>query len=266
MKAIILAAGMGTRLGEYTANRPKGMVEFMGKPLIEHQLNVLRRAGIADIVIVRGYCADKINYPNVRYYQNDRYAETNMVETLFCAVEEMQGRVIVLYSDILYETNIITAVMKSNMHIGVVIDLDFKEYWVARAGSITSDSESLCLDVHKQITEIGAPSPSCEKMHGRYVGILSFSETGIEAMKRVYVEERDRNMQLNKAWYHSKSFASGYMTDMLQCLIDKGESVQAIEISKGWLEIDTVEDLKRYEEWHASGTLSRFIDMSGIVT
>ena len=265
MKAIILAAGMGTRLGEYTAHRPKGMVEFMGKPLIELQLNVLRSVGITDIVIVRGYCAEKINYPNVRYYQNNRYAETNMVETLFCAAAEIQGNVIVLDSDIVYEASVVAAVMKSNAHIGVVVDIDYMEYWIARVGSLSSDSESLCFDADKLITEIGEPSPPLEKIDGRYVGILSFSETGVEALKRIYSQESSKYMHLDQPWYHSKSFAKGYMTDMLQCLIDSGEPVQAVAIKKGWLEIDTVEDLKRYEDWHTSGMLSRFIDVRSII-
>ncbi|MBK1652709.1 sugar phosphate nucleotidyltransferase [Halorhodospira halochloris] len=58
MRAIILAAGQGTRLRPLTDDRPKCMVELEGKPLLEHQLEVLRGAGIEDIHVVGGYRAE----------------------------------------------------------------------------------------------------------------------------------------------------------------------------------------------------------------
>ena len=88
MKAIILAAGMGTRLGKYTENLPKCMLEFNGKSLIERQVDTLRKAGITDISIVRGYQPEKITISGVRYYHNPDFSNTNMVETLFCAEKE----------------------------------------------------------------------------------------------------------------------------------------------------------------------------------
>ena len=59
VKAILLAAGQGTRLRPYTLDRPKAMVELVGMPMIERQCRVLERAGISDRVIVGGYRADR---------------------------------------------------------------------------------------------------------------------------------------------------------------------------------------------------------------
>ena len=67
MKAIILAAGQGTRLKKYTENLPKGMLSFGGKTLIERQIEIYRSCGIDKIIIVKGYAADKIQYPDVKY-------------------------------------------------------------------------------------------------------------------------------------------------------------------------------------------------------
>ena len=103
MKAIILAAGQGTRLKKYTENLPKGMLNFMGKTIIERQIETYRAAGINDIIIVRGFAADKINYSGVRYYTNEKYADTNMVESLMAAKDEFDDDVIVSYSDVLFE-------------------------------------------------------------------------------------------------------------------------------------------------------------------
>ena len=103
MKAIILAAGMGTRLGRYTENLPKCMLNFNGKALIEWQVETLRKCGINDIIIVKGFEPDKIQIRGVKYYVNEDYANTNMIETLFCAEEELDSEVLVCYADILYE-------------------------------------------------------------------------------------------------------------------------------------------------------------------
>ena len=65
MKAIILAAGQGTRLNHYTDNLPKGMLSFAGETLIERQIRLFNSIGIKDIIIVTGYMSEKINYDNV---------------------------------------------------------------------------------------------------------------------------------------------------------------------------------------------------------
>ena len=88
MKAIILAAGQGTRLKKYTENLPKGMLSFVGKTIIERQIEMFRKCGITDIIVVRGYASEKIQYSDVRYYDNEDYANTNMVESLMAAKEE----------------------------------------------------------------------------------------------------------------------------------------------------------------------------------
>ena len=77
MKAIILAAGMGTRLKKYTENLPKGMLCFEGKTIIERQIELYRKCGISDIIIIKGYAADKICYDGVKYYTNELYDTTN---------------------------------------------------------------------------------------------------------------------------------------------------------------------------------------------
>ena len=83
MKAIILAAGQGTRLRPLTDNKPKCMVELLGKPLIQHQLETLRRNGIDEIHIATGYMQEKIDFERTTKHFNPKYESTNMVYTLF---------------------------------------------------------------------------------------------------------------------------------------------------------------------------------------
>ena len=102
MNAIILAAGKGERLRPLTENKPKCLVSLFGKTLLEWQIETFHNQGIDDITIVTGYKSDLIKYPEIKKIQNKNYDSTNMVETLFCAKDELKESTIVSYGDILF--------------------------------------------------------------------------------------------------------------------------------------------------------------------
>lgn len=264
MKAIILAAGMGTRLGRYTEGLPKGMLEFGGKSLIERQVEVLRKVGVDDIVIVKGYMPDKINIPGVKYYVSEDYANTNMVESLFCAESEMDDDVIVCYSDIIYEEKVIRKVLGSNADVGVCVDDDYWDYWSARMDNPKEDMESLVIDSDGEIVDLGDTSCLRNKAKYRYVGLIKFSKKGVEDLKRVYYENRKRFFDDDEPWLRSKSFKKAYMTCMLQALINDGCKVEPIVISRGWMEFDNVEDYEKAVDWLKSGEIKRFINLDRV--
>jgi len=139
MKAIILAAGMGTRMDKYAKNLPKCMLSLNGKTLIERQIDTLRSCDVNDIIVVKGYMPDKINISGVKYYVNEDYENTNMVETLMCAEEEMNDDILVCYGDILYEKRIIKIVLENKSDIGVVVDENYWDYWKARLDNPEED-------------------------------------------------------------------------------------------------------------------------------
>ncbi|HLC96101.1 MAG TPA: phosphocholine cytidylyltransferase family protein [Candidatus Nanoarchaeia archaeon] len=257
MKAIILAAGMGTRLGKYTKELPKGMLTFKGKSLIEHQLNTLRSCGITDIIIVKGYMPDKINFPGVKYYENKDYATTNMVETLFAAEPEMDDAILVCYADILYEKKILKKVLEAKVDIGVTIDENYWDYWKARLDHPEEDTESLVIKDGK-IIDLGDTKAPLEKAKVRYVGLIKFSKKGVEALKQVYNKNKKKFFHRDQPWLRSKSFKKAYMTCMLQALINAGYEVKPIPIKHGWLEFDTEADYERYNKWLKENSLSRF--------
>ncbi len=257
MKAIILAAGMGTRLGKYTKDLPKCMLEFAGKSLLQHQVDALKAAGINDIIIVRGYKADKIQIPGARYYLNERYATTNMVETLFKAEPEMDDEILVCYADIIYEEKVIKRILASEADIGVVVDIDYWDYWNRRLDNPEEDTESLLVRGGR-IVELGDTKCTMDKAKARYVGLIKFSKKGVAALKQVYHYNKKKYFDSDETWQRSKSFKKAYMTCMLQALIDAGYKVEPIEISHGWLEFDTVKDYELYEKWLKEGTLHQF--------
>ena len=264
MKAIILAAGMGTRLGKYTENLPKCMLKFSGKPLIDWQVETLRDSGIKDIVIVKGYMSDKIQVPGVKYYTNEDYANTNMVETLFSAEEEMDDEILVCYGDVLYEKEVIRKILASKADIGVTVDEDYLDYWNERLDNPEEDTESLVIDGEGKIIELGDTRCSLDKAKVRYVGLIKFSGKGVEALKKVYHENKTRFFDKDEPWLRSKSFKKAYMTCMLQALINDGHRVDPIIIKHGWLEFDTTEDYEKYNGWSNNGSLSKFFNFKKI--
>ncbi len=261
MKTIILAAGMGTRLGKYTKNMPKGMLQFNGKSLIERQVEVLMSCGINDIVIVRGYMPNKIKITGVKYYENKDYANTNMVETLFAAEKEMDDDIIVCYSDIIYQENVLQKVIASKADIGVTVDVDYWDYWKVRLDNPRDDTESLVIE-DGNIIELGDTNCGIEKAKVRYVGLIKFSKKGVEILKKVYHENRNKYYDKNEPWLRSKSFKRAYMTCMLQAIINSGQKVEPIKISRGWLEFDTTEDYEKYNQWLKDRTLGRFFSFN----
>ena len=85
MRAIIVAAGMGKRLAPYTDDRPKCLVDINGKTLLERQLQSYRAAGVTDIAVVRGYRAEQIDFPGLRYFENPDFRTNNILASLFRA-------------------------------------------------------------------------------------------------------------------------------------------------------------------------------------
>lgn len=260
MKAIILAAGQGTRLKKYTRDLPKGMLEFMGKTIIQRQIELYRKCGIEDIVIVRGFAGEKIAYDGVKYYTNKDYANTNMVESLLAARAEFTDDVIVSYSDILFHEDMLRAMMEAPGDFLVAVDEDWQEYWRARYGKVDFDTESLSIGKDGCITSLGLENSPLETIDARYVGLLKFSRRGLGVIEEVM--ERAHALGENVPWQQSgKPVRKAYMTDLLQALIEEKEPVKAVAFHHGWIEFDTNEDYETACRWAENGTLGRFVTL-----
>jgi len=236
MKVIILAAGEGRRLRPYTLDRPKCMVKVEGRSLIDRQLDVLRSRELNRIMVIGGYLADKLRRPDFELRLNTRYAETNMVWTLFSAEDELNGEVIVAYGDIVYSGVILDKLLASRADIAVAVDKDWESYWRARSDDPLSDAESLKLGEDGKILELGQRPGCLEEIQGQYMGLMKFSAKGIACLKEVFHEAKSsQNLR-------GKRPEQAYMTDLIQLVIDRGYRVDAVLVNGGWVEIDTVED------------------------
>lgn len=267
MKAIILAAGMGSRLGAYTQNLPKCMLPFLGRPLIDWQIKALRNASIGDISAVRGYQREKINLAGVSFYDNDQFASTNMVASLFAArdllISAVNG-IVISYGDIIFEHRLIQALLDGEGDVRVVVDDQWLPYWKARSSQWESDVESLQYDSQNRIFELG--TPQCELSHAmaRYVGLLYFSRAGLNSLIEAFDQNKARWWESDTPWRKSKSFKKAYMTCMVQELIERDVDVTAIHVDRGWLEFDTAQDYENAVAWEKTGKLINFLDIATI--
>jgi choline kinase len=156
MKAIILAAGRGSRMKHLTEERPKCLVELHGKALLDWQLGALREAGISEIAIVTGYKRELLANRGLTEFHNPRWAETNMVASLACAQDWLRkGTCIVSYSDIFYSVCAVKALIASESFLALTYDVNWLKLWSKRFGDPLLDAESFRLSSENTLAEIG---------------------------------------------------------------------------------------------------------------
>lgn len=260
MKALILAAGQGTRLRPLTDERPKCLVELAGKSLLERQATVLRRAGVQDLTVVSGYRADQIAARGFATRVNPRYASTNMVATLFSAADLMvDGQdLLICYGDIIYEERVLSSLLSVDAPVTVMIDRQWLRYWRLRLDDPLTDAETLKLGPGGRLQELGKKPHDYSEIEGQYMGLIKIRADHVEKFKQVYAS-MDRT-----ATYDGKDFDNMYMTSFIQYLIDQAWDVRVAETDNGWLEVDSVSDLQRYELMAADGTLAPFYQLQDL--
>ena len=259
MDAIILAAGRGSRLMPYTKNSPKCLTEISRKPLLHWQIEALQSSGVKNIIIVIGYLGNQIRkatqgYANIFLVNNPNWAETNMVESLFCCLAFIreEGDLIIAYGDIVYQSNNLKALLDCDDEIALMIDRKWKDLWSLRLENPLDDAETLIMDGAGYITELGRKPQNYEQIEGQYTGLIKIRSDKLAELEKFY-NQLDRS-----AAYDGKDFKNMYMTSFLQLLIDKGWKAKAVQVSNGWLEVDSLEDIRQYEKMAEDGLLDRF--------
>ena len=264
MKAIILAAGQGKRLRPLTDNIPKCMVEFQGKSLLAWQIDTMKKCGIKDIVVVTGYKSEAINFPKIKYYKNENFETTNMVETLFCAEDEITESVIVSYGDIIYQKDVLSSLIKDPNDISIVVDKQWRRYWETRFDDLLSDAESLKIEQNGNISSIGQKVDHIEEIEGQYIGLMKFQKGGSDYIKNFYHKTKKSAQDGDNPLNSSIPFIESYMTDFLQGAINDGAVLRPVYIKNGWLEIDSVKDFETYNEMYKNKSLEQLILMEQV--
>jgi choline kinase/DNA-binding XRE family transcriptional regulator len=242
-KALIIAAGLGSRLKKHTTNLPKCMLDFGGKTLLQRQLDSYKKCGIKDISLVKGYKKEKINYKGIKYFENTDFKNNNILNSIFYAEKIINGNIIISYSDILFDASVVQRTLDSDHDISVVVDIDWRGYYVGRKDHPISEAENVIFNSNNEVEKIGKINTGNEDVHGEFIGMIKLSNRGTEIFKQHF--NRLKKIYWNKPFQRSKVFQKAYLTDFIQELVDIGVKVHCVIIESGWKEIDTVEDYKK---------------------
>lgn len=254
MKALVLAAGQGSRLQPLTDDRPKCMVELLGRSLLERQADVFAECGIDKVAVVGGYRIEQIRRAGFDCFENERFESTNMVESLFSARDYLDGPedLLISYGDIVFEADNLRRVMAADADINLMVDVNWRDYWSRRLPEPLADAETLKFRNADFLAELGKKPGSYDEIEAQYTGLIKVRGDVLPAFCRFY-DDLDRS-----ATYDGQSFENMYMTSFLQLLIDAGWPVRGVRVHGGWLEVDTIADLSLYEQLAAQGGLDTY--------
>ncbi|OGV25850.1 MAG: hypothetical protein A3F18_02715 [Legionellales bacterium RIFCSPHIGHO2_12_FULL_37_14] len=234
MKAIILAAGRGSRMNSATDHQPKCFSKLHGKRLIEWQLEALQQAGIDDITIVRGYLAEAFQYC-CKYIENPRWQETNMFRSLYTARDVLlSSTCIVSYSDIIYSSNSVRRLLESVDDIAMTYDPNWLSLWSLRFSDPLSDAETFKINTLGYVTEIGSRPQVVEEIQGQYMGLCRFTSMGWRIVEKSLSKFSEQDVDIMD------------MTGLFRHLILSGIKIKGIKIHEPWYEVDSLADLEKY--------------------
>lgn len=231
-QAVILAAGLGTRLGGELRDRPKGFITIGEHPIVEESVLRLVAAGIDDVVIVTGHLADQYealarrHAGRVRTVNNDRFAQSGSMYSLWCARALVTGSFLLLESDLVFEPRALTTLLDGSAEDAILTSgptAAGDEVWVeSRSGRLVGMS--------KQRGELGNGDIA------ELVGITRVSATLFEVMCRIAGSAFERSLRFD------------YETD---CLVAAGKTMSIacpLVPDLVWGEIDLPSHLARVRE------------------
>jgi L-glutamine-phosphate cytidylyltransferase len=226
MKAIILAAGKGTRL-DGAAVKPKCLVEVGGSTLLHRQIDTLRSLGVGKIVVVVGFGADSIREEcdeEISFVENAVFAETSSLYSLWLAREHMTDGFVVLNSDVLFHREMLADLLECD-HGDALLISDSDPNPLGDEEMKIKMRDGLVVDISKQMDPLEAD--------GENVGIVKFSASGAKHLVN-YMNELIAN-GAKKDWA-PRAFLEYARHHPLHALSTGGLP---------WIEIDFPEDYER---------------------
>lgn len=240
MKAVILAAGLGSRLRPLTDDRPKCMVSVNGINIIDKQIDNLMRNGINDIYVVAGYKAEILEqhlrkiYPAVNIVLNSDYSVTNNMYSLFLTSQYVKGKEFLLMNaDVYFDSDIISGLVKGENISKIACD---KSCYLEESMKVTLEDGRIN-HISKQITEKEYYAVSIDV----YRISAEASEILFREIENFILKRQDKN-----SW-----------TEVALDKIFRYTDFQPYIINGRWFEIDNHDDLKKAEELFRGDKLCR---------
>ena len=226
MKAIILAAGTGSRLRPISDNKPKCLVEVRNKPILLHQLDMLNATGITEVEIITGYEGQQISSAvagRATCYEYPAFAETNNLFTLNHCGNLLRGDTVVMFADVLLGAGALKKLLESNGNFNLLVD--------------TSKclTETMRIKLHDGfIIDIGGHI-NPENGDGNFVGIAMYRDKGCQLLRSELA-----------TMVSEGGFESSYYTQALPRLGKTGQKIIPVPTDDvPWIEIDTIQEFKQ---------------------
>jgi choline kinase len=237
MRGLILAAGRGSRMGALGDDRPKCMVTLDGRPLLDRQIAAMRRVGIEEVGVVRGYRAEMLSASGLSYFENPRWSQTNMVMSLATAANWLRsGPVIVSYADIFYRSDVVRALAEAPGALVVSYDRSWRRLWTKRFADPLSDAETFRIDSAGELLEIGGKTQRIEDIEGQYMGLLKFTPSAWNDVESL--------LATLDAPIRDRLDMTGLLRRLLAA---KTIAIRTVGIDGQWGEIDNPTDVALYE-------------------
>lgn len=230
---------------------PLCMLNIGGKTLIQRQMEILHAVGASDIVVVGGYQISKIEADGAEILENKDYQSTHSAYSIMHAADHFKNRNLILYSDILFDQQVIDQLIDSPFDITIVVDRAYqtlpfreKEFDLVTLTDPAKNETTrrLNLNTMKPVEAIGKKitktNASCE-----FIGMTFLNERGTKLLKESW--EKAQTEYAGKAFYEAKSVLQASFTDLLQYMIDQKIPVYGLEIEHGWSEVHSADDYKR---------------------
>src|SRR5690606_37975269 len=216
--------------------------------------------GVEEVVIIRGYLGEVLEArcaelgDGVRFVDNREWEHNNVLESLFTAEHEIDGPVLLSYSDIIYTREVVGALVAAPGDVCLVIDRAFREVYEGRSDHPLPEAEVADLAGDGRVRRVGKRSLPPEEAFGEFIGLVRLSAEGARWMREAWREiaQRYRGRE-HEPFQRAPSFRAAYLTDLLQHLIDAGVRIDPVAIDGQWREIDTVQDLERARAMLESG-------------
>jgi phosphoenolpyruvate phosphomutase len=257
VKVIIPAAGRDFLSEKY--QRPRALIDINGKSILQRQIETLRRVGLNNLAVIKGYKGELFNIENIHYYNNPNYEKEYVLSSLFRAREFMDSPFIFTYGDILFNEAIIRNLLEIERgdnpeDIVLVVDNSFqyhkhkldKRLDLVKIKNKNQDSVRKIVDApEEEISFIGKKIDE-DAADYEFAGIAYFSEAGTKILKDVYDDSLKQYSE--KRFHEAENIWKADFTDLIQEIIDRGYKVRALKTYKGWMEVHNEDDLNLVKE------------------